>query len=84
MLKDFFILNVVGCEFFYLLDVFDCFECFKGNCMVKVGFELVVWDLYVKKKGIFFVEVLGGKKDKVFVGVVVGFVLVDEMFWEIE
>lgn len=84
MLKDFFIFNVVGCEFNYFFDVLDSLVCYKGNWMVKVGFEFVVWDIYVKKKGIFFVEVLGGIRDKVFVGVVVGLVFFNDMLKEIE
>ncbi|QUN08683.1 o-succinylbenzoate synthase [Bacillus sp. L381] len=84
MLKDFFIPNIVGREFSHPSDVPDSLVRFKGNRMAKAGLESAVWDLYAKKKGISLAEALGGKRDKVPAGVVVGIASADEMLREIE
>ncbi|MGK9269164.1 o-succinylbenzoate synthase [Bacillus inaquosorum] len=84
MLKDFFIPNVVGREFKHPSEVPDSLARFKGNRMAKAGLESAVWDIYAKKKGISLAEALGGTRDKVPAGVVVGLAPLDDMLKEIE
>ncbi len=84
MLKDFFIPNVVGREFNHPSDVPDSLARYKGNRMAKAGLESAVWDIYAKKKGISLAEALGGTREKVPAGVVVGLAPLDDMLKEIE
>lgn len=53
-------------------DVFEIFSVIKGNNMAKAALETAVWDLYAKRLNITLSEALGGKKDKIEVGIAVG------------
>ncbi|MEW6457412.1 MAG: o-succinylbenzoate synthase [Acidobacteriota bacterium] len=45
---------------------------YKGHPMAKAGFELALWDLEAKKRGISLSKLWGGEKDKIQAGVSLG------------
>jgi o-succinylbenzoate synthase len=53
-------------------DLVDIFKNIRGNSFAKAGLEFAVWDLWCKIKNQNLAEYLGGRKEKVPVGVSIG------------
>lgn len=53
-------------------ETWELFEPIRGNNMAKASLEMAYWDLAAKAQGVSLAEMLGGKRDKVPVGVSVG------------
>ncbi|MGG1660417.1 o-succinylbenzoate synthase [Brevibacillus sp. NRS-1366] len=48
------------------------FKHIRGNYMAKSALEGAIWDLYAKEQGIPLAKALGGKKEKIEVGISIG------------
>lgn len=63
----------------------ELFAHIRGNYMAKAALEGAVWDLYAKEKGISLSEALGGKKERIEVGISIGIQdSVDQLLKKIE
>lgn len=72
ILRDFLIPSVLGRDFSHPSEIPAFFSKVRGNNIAKSGLEGAVWDLYAKSLDLPLWRVLGGKKNKVPVGVSLG------------
>ncbi|MFC2947087.1 o-succinylbenzoate synthase [Virgibacillus sediminis] len=72
MLEDFLIPILGENKVSHPDEVSELFRPIRRNNMAKASVEGAVWDLYAKRKGIPLAEALGGKKQKIDVGVSLG------------
>jgi len=72
ILRDFLIPSVLGRDVGHPSEVPAIFSRVRGNNIAKSGLEGAVWDLYAKSVGLPLWRILGGKKEKVAVGVSLG------------
>lgn len=70
--KDFIIPAVLGKDVVDVSDLHDRLSHIKGHNMAKAGLELAIWDLIGKREGRPLVDLLGGTRHRVQVGVSVG------------
>jgi len=69
---DFLIPAILGKDFTHPSDIPAAFSFVRGNRIAKSGLEGAFWDLYAKSLELPLWKVLGGKKDKIAVGVSLG------------
>lgn len=72
ILKDFVVPLVLGQEITDAADFQKRVAGIRGHHLAKAGVEMALWDLIGKRQGRSLRELLGGKRDKVEVGVSVG------------
>jgi O-succinylbenzoate synthase len=72
ILKDFVAPSLLGQEVADAADFQNRVAGIRGHHLAKAGFEMALWDLIGKHKGKSLREMLGGRRDKVEVGVSVG------------
>ena len=72
MLDQFLIPLLWGKMIHHPDDVTEIFSPIRRNNMAKAALEGAVWDLYSKQKGISLATALGGKRNKIDVGVSIG------------
>lgn len=75
MIRDFFGPQVVGTEYDSRLDLLrvrELLQRFKGNKMAKAAVEMAVWDAYAQETQTPLVQLLGGNKNEIAVGISVG------------
>src|SRR5690625_6144876 len=53
-------------------DVSDLFKPIKRNNMAKAALETAIWDLYAKRQNQSLAKALGGKKERIDVGISIG------------
>ncbi|MCC4723074.1 o-succinylbenzoate synthase [Salinicoccus sp. RF5] len=81
-IKKYFAPIVIHEEINHPDDVWENFKPFKRNNMAKSAIEGAVWDLYAKQNNMTLAEAIGGKKEKVDVGVSLGLEDTDELLLE--
>jgi len=72
ILQDFIIPTILGADILDAAALQTQLRHIKGHQMVKAGVEMALWDLLGKRDGRPLVELLGGVRDRVEVGVSVG------------
>jgi O-succinylbenzoate synthase len=72
ILSEFIIPAVLDHELTQPGDIYEHMDFVRGHNMAKAGLEMAVWDLFGKIEGKSLRDMLGGKRDKVEVGVSVG------------
>lgn len=72
ILQEFMIPFVIGTEFEKPQDFRQKVNWIRGHRMAKAGLEMALWDLYGKQLGWSLKSLLGGKRQRVEVGVSVG------------
>jgi len=72
VLRDFLIPAVLGQEIESPADAVTRFRRVRGHPMARAGLENGVWDLLAQARGVSLAAMLGGKRDRVPVGVSVG------------
>ena len=72
MLEDFLIPLILNKEIKHPDEVGRLFATVRKNYMAKSAIEGAVWDLYAQSKNQSLTEALGGKKDKIEVGISIG------------
>ncbi|KIH70551.1 o-succinylbenzoate synthase [Salinicoccus roseus] len=81
-MKKYFAPLVIHGEIDHPDDVWEKFKPFKRNNMAKSAIEGAVWDLYAKQNDMTLAEAIGGRKEKVDVGVSLGLEDTDELLLE--
>ncbi|MCK6600583.1 MAG: o-succinylbenzoate synthase [Bacteroidetes bacterium] len=72
VLSGFLIPWTLGKTFSSVGDAIQSWEKVRGHRMAKAGLEAALWDLFAKAEGRSLASLLGGKKDRVDVGVSIG------------
>lgn len=72
MLEDFIIPAVLNKELDHPDQISNVLSSIRKNNMAKSAIEGAVWDLFAKEKGISLTKALGGKKEKIEVGISIG------------
>ena len=72
MLEDFLIPLVIGKEIHHPDEVSSLFNAIRKNNMAKSTVEGAVWDLYAKRNKMTLAQALGGKIEKIEVGISIG------------
>lgn len=72
IMESFLIPRIIGKEIVHPSELNDAFKPVKRNFMAKSAIEGAVWDLYAKRRGQSLKACLGGKKDKIEVGLSIG------------
>jgi o-succinylbenzoate synthase len=84
ILDEFLIPSLLKGKFEHPEDLTAVFSPVKRNHMAKAGLDTALWDLYAQKQDRPLAAVLGGKKDKIEAGVVVGIDDISKMLAKIE
>ncbi|MFD3448699.1 o-succinylbenzoate synthase [Microbacteriaceae bacterium 4G12] len=84
MLKDFLIPELLRKEIAHPTEVPSLFAHIKRNNMAKAGIEGAIWDLHAQRTKQSLASTLGGKKQEIEVGVVIGLDTVPNMLRKIE
>src|SRR5699024_11258510 len=53
-------------------DLFDLYKPIKRNNMAKDALETAIWDLYAKRQNELLAKAIGGKKERIDVGISIG------------
>ncbi len=72
ILRDYLIPGVLGQDIAEIEDAVSRGARVRGHNMAKAGLEFALWDLFAKSRGISLATMLGGKRDRIPVGVSVG------------
>lgn len=75
MIRDFFGPRVIGTEYHSrdnLFEVSERLRPFKGNKMAKAAVEMAIWDAFANETQTPLVNLLGGEKTEIAVGISVG------------
>lgn len=72
MIRDFLISIVLGREIGHPDEVSELFAAIRKNNMAKSTVEGAIWDLYAKRNELTLAQALGGKRDKIEVGISIG------------
>lgn len=72
MLEDFLIPLILNKEIHHPDEVSQLFEPIRKNNMAKSTIEGAIWDIYAQQTGQSLATALGGKKDKIEVGISIG------------
>ncbi|PWH14864.1 MAG: o-succinylbenzoate synthase [Anaerolineae bacterium] len=72
ILQEFILPTVVGTEIAHPKELRKTLSWIRGHRMAKAGLEMALWDLYGKQSGQSLKTLLGGRRDRVEVGVSVG------------
>ncbi|SFD68616.1 O-succinylbenzoate synthase [Bacillus sp. 491mf] len=84
MLQDFLLPVLFEQKLFHPSDVTSFFRHIKRNNMAKAGIEGALWDLYAKRENQSLAALLGGVKEEIEVGVVIGLDTIPNMLTRIE
>lgn len=84
MLRDYFIPYLLKKSFTHPEDIAPFFRKFKRNHMAKASLEGALWDLYAKKERKPLSKVLGGTRQEIESGVVIGIGPLPSMIQQIE
>ncbi|MFC0273995.1 o-succinylbenzoate synthase [Metabacillus herbersteinensis] len=84
MLRDYYIPYLLRTSFTHPEDIAPFFLQFKRNHMAKASLEGALWDLYAKKEQKPLSKVLGGTRQEIEAGVVVGMGSLPSMIQQIE
>ncbi|WP_189104086.1 o-succinylbenzoate synthase [Deinococcus knuensis] len=72
LLRDVFLPRVIGQSFANPEALNDALGSFRGNRMARAMVEMAAWDLWARQLGVPLGTLLGGRKDRVEVGVSLG------------
>jgi O-succinylbenzoate synthase len=72
ILEEFLIPQIIGKDINSIEEVVKKFSPVRGNRMAKAGLESAFWDLLAKADSISLSKMMGGKQDKIPVGVSIG------------
>lgn len=72
MLEDFLIPLILNKEIHHPDEVSELFEPIRKNNMAKSTIEGAIWDIYAQQTNQSLAQALGGKKDKIEVGISIG------------
>lgn len=72
IIQDFLIPLVLGEEIKHPKEVHERFQAIRQNNMAKSTIEGAIWDLYAKRNKMTLAEALGGKREKIEVGISLG------------
>ncbi|WP_203246514.1 o-succinylbenzoate synthase [Sporosarcina beigongshangi] len=72
MIKDFLIPLVLGNEINHPDEVSELFSAIRKNNMAKSTVEGAIWDLYAKRNELTLAQALGGKHERIEVGISIG------------
>lgn len=72
MIKDFLIPLVLGKEIGHPDEINELFAAIRKNNMAKSTVEGAIWDLYAKRNKLTLAQALGGKQEKIEVGISIG------------
>ncbi|MGG3693118.1 o-succinylbenzoate synthase [Heyndrickxia ginsengihumi] len=72
LLKDVLIPIVLDRAIEHPKEISERFQAVRGNPMAKAGIETAIWDLYAKRKNLPLWKLIGGTRESVLSGVVVG------------
>jgi len=72
IIKDFIVPVVLGQDVLDAVDLQNRLSYIKGHQMAKAGLEMAIWDLLGKRAGKPLVDLIGGVRNRVEVGVSVG------------
>jgi O-succinylbenzoate synthase len=89
VLRDFLIPAVLGQDVTSPADVVARFQRVRGHPMARAALENAVWDLLARAQGVSLADLLGGRRDRVPVGVSVGIeptleALLDRVAWYVD
>ncbi|MCA1066487.1 o-succinylbenzoate synthase [Rossellomorea sp. AcN35-11] len=79
MLKDVLIPLLYSKPFNHPEEIGKRFEVVRGNSMAKASLEMALWDLYAKQESVPLWKVIGGTREEILAGAVVGANSVNEM-----
>ncbi|PFA64033.1 o-succinylbenzoate synthase [Bacillus sp. AFS015802] len=82
MLKDVLIPLMNSKPFQHPEEIGKRFEAVRGNSMAKAALEMALWDLYARQQHLPLWDVIGGTREEVLAGAVVGAGSVQEMVKE--
>ncbi|MBD7907037.1 o-succinylbenzoate synthase [Sporosarcina gallistercoris] len=72
MIRDFLVPMLKGRTIQHPDEVNGVFKSIRKNNMAKAAVECAVWDCWAKRQGITLTEAIGGKKEKIDVGISIG------------
>ncbi|RUL49568.1 o-succinylbenzoate synthase [Lysinibacillus antri] len=72
ILEDFLIPIILNKEILHPDEVSESFQGIRKNCMAKSTIEGAIWDIYAQTQNQSLMEVLGGTKEKIEVGISIG------------
>ncbi|MFN8208065.1 MAG: o-succinylbenzoate synthase [Bacteroidales bacterium] len=72
ILRDFLIPSILGKEINHAAEAVALYSRVRGHMMAKAGLEAALWDALAKSNGVSLSKLLGGKRQKVNVGVSIG------------
>lgn len=84
VIEDFLVDKLFGISITHPEMLRELFKSIKRNQMAKAGVESAIWDLYAKRKNLPLAQVLGGTKEKIEAGVVIGIESIDSMLRKID
>ncbi|KPL59089.1 o-succinylbenzoate synthase [Rossellomorea vietnamensis] len=84
MLKDVLIPLMNSKSFHHPEEIGKRFEAVRGNAMAKAALEMALWDLYARQKGVPLWNLIGGTREEVLAGAVVGAGSIPEMINQAE
>lgn len=72
IMKDFIIPTILSKKILSIKDAINRWTNIRGHRMAKAGIEAALWDLFAKKDNVSLSKLMGGKKNKIDVGVSIG------------
>ena len=72
ILKDFLIPSILGKDIASVDEAIASYAKVRGHMMAKAGLEAALWDAFAKTRNIPLSKMLGGKRNKIDVGVSIG------------
>ncbi|MCM3756809.1 o-succinylbenzoate synthase [Sporosarcina aquimarina] len=72
IIQDFLVPLLKGKTIQHPDEVNEIFKSIRKNNMAKAAVECAVWDCWAKRRGITLTEAIGGKKEKIDVGISIG------------
>jgi len=84
MLKDIIAPLVINHPFDHPSELFDRMSSVRKNQMAKAAIDMAAWDLYAKIVGVPLHEIIGGTRNEVLAGVVVGAKTIQELLDQVK
>jgi o-succinylbenzoate synthase len=72
ILQDFLIPSILGKDLSSIDEAIQLYSRVRGHMMAKAGLEAALWDVFAKAKNISLSKLLGGRRNKIDVGVSIG------------
>jgi O-succinylbenzoate synthase len=72
ILRDFLIPGILNKDLSGIDEAINIWSHVRGHKMAKAGLEAALWDLLAKQKGVSLSRLIGGKRDRIDVGVSIG------------